>query len=101
MRHSLGPDNGVVELWINGFQVLQCGPLVQHPLVEGQCEAGVNELPVVQSLQSAGIGGKGDQDGLLADQGWNHSTGLATLSLPTKNSTASPSPLAAQLRALV
>lgn len=33
--HSLGPDDGVVKLGVNGFQVLQRGPLVQHPLVEG------------------------------------------------------------------
>lgn len=55
--HSLGPDNGVVKLGVDGLQVLQCGPLVQHPLVEGQREASVNELPMVQSLWCGGDAG--------------------------------------------
>lgn len=54
MGHSLGPDDGVVKLGVDGFQVLQRGPLVQHPLVEGQREASIDELPVVQSLQRGG-----------------------------------------------
>lgn len=101
MRHSLGPDDGVVELWINGFQVLQSGSLVQHPLVEGQREAGVNEFPVVQSLQGVGMEGQGDQDGSLQITAETTAWGLQPLPLPTMNSTAAPSPLTALLRALV
>jgi len=52
--HSLGPDDGVVKLRVDGFQILQRGPLVQHPLVEGQREAGIDELPVIESLRWGG-----------------------------------------------
>lgn len=52
--HSLGPDDGVVELGVDGLQVLQRWALVQHPFVEGQREAGIDELPVVQSLGRGG-----------------------------------------------
>lgn len=52
--HSLGPDDGVVELGVDGLQILQRRALVQHPFVEGQREAGINELPVVQSLGRGG-----------------------------------------------
>lgn len=54
MGNSLGPDDGVVELGVDGLQVLQCRALVQHPFVEGQREAGIDEFPVVQSLWQGG-----------------------------------------------
>lgn len=134
--HSLGPDNGVVELRVDGLQVLQRRALVQHPFVEGQREAGVDELPMVQSLWQGGDTGSlgtlgqdnappwgshgaegihsGDPElwhlllaGTHGEEGWAAPTalpgpgGLQPLSLLTTNSTASPSPLTALLRALV
>lgn len=47
---SLDPDDGVVEFGVDGLQVLQGRSLVEHPLVEREGEARVNELSVVQSL---------------------------------------------------
>ena len=44
------PDEGVVELWVDGLQVLQEQLLVEHALVEGQREARVDELAVEQRL---------------------------------------------------
>lgn len=49
-QDSLDPDNGVVKLRINRLQVLQSRSLVEHPLVEREGEACVDELPMVQSL---------------------------------------------------
>lgn len=48
---SLDPDNGVVELRVDRFQVLQGWSLVEHPLIEREGEACVNELSMVQSLR--------------------------------------------------
>lgn len=48
---SLDPDDGVVEFGVNGLQVLQGRSLVEHPLVEREGEARVNELSMVQSLR--------------------------------------------------
>lgn len=47
---SLDPDKGVVELRVNGLQVLGGQLLAQHLLVERHAEAIVDELPVVESL---------------------------------------------------
>lgn len=44
---SLDPHNGVVELGVDGLQVFQGGSLVEHPLVERQGEACVDELAMV------------------------------------------------------
>jgi hypothetical protein len=49
-QDSLDPDNGVVKLRVNRLQVLQSRSLVEHPLVERESEACVDELPMVQSL---------------------------------------------------
>lgn len=51
---SLDPDDRVVEFGVDGFQVFQGWSLVEHPLVEREGEACVNELPVVQSLCAEG-----------------------------------------------
>lgn len=50
-RDSLDPEDGVIELRVDGFQVFQRGSLVEHPLVEREGEACVNELPMVQGLR--------------------------------------------------
>lgn len=50
MLYLLDPHDGVIKLRIYGLQVFQCGLFIQHSLVERQREAGVDELPVVQSL---------------------------------------------------
>ena len=47
------PDEGVVELGVDGLQVLQQQLLVEHALVEGQREACVDELAVEQRLSTA------------------------------------------------
>ncbi len=52
-RYSLDPHDGVVKLRVDGLQVFQGGFLVKHALVEGQSEARVNELPMIQCLQRA------------------------------------------------
>ncbi len=52
-RYSLDPHDGVVKLRVDGLQVFQGGFLVKHALVEGQSEACVNELPMIQCLQRA------------------------------------------------
>ena len=44
----LNPIEGVVELRINALQVLHGEFLAQHPLIEGHCEARVDELAVVE-----------------------------------------------------
>ena len=48
--YLLDPHDGVVKLGVYGLQVLEGGLLVEHALVEGQCEACINELPVIQGL---------------------------------------------------
>lgn len=47
---SLDPDDRVVEFRVNGLQVFQGWSLVEHPLVEREGEACINELSMVQSL---------------------------------------------------
>ena len=47
----LDPDEGVVELWVYGLQVLEGQRFVQNTLVEGQGESSVDELAVEQSLK--------------------------------------------------
>lgn len=49
--HLLDPHDGVIKLRVYGLQVFECGLLIQHSLVEGQREARVDELSMVQSLQ--------------------------------------------------
>lgn len=44
------PAKGIVELRINGLQVLHGEFFVEHPLVEWHREARVDEFPMVQSL---------------------------------------------------
>lgn len=51
-QYLLDPHDGVVKLSVYGLQVFECGFLVQHSFVEWQCKASVNELAVVQSLQT-------------------------------------------------
>uniref|UniRef100_A0A0K8RCV4 Putative suppressor of deltex n=1 Tax=Ixodes ricinus TaxID=34613 RepID=A0A0K8RCV4_IXORI len=48
--HSLDPNERVVELVVNGFYALHGQLLAQHTLVERQCEATVDELPVEEGL---------------------------------------------------
>lgn len=48
---SLDPDDRVVEFRVNRFQVFQGWSLVEHPLIEREGEACVNELPMIQSLR--------------------------------------------------
>lgn len=47
---SPNPYERVVELWINGLQVLEDQLLVQHALIERQRKAGVDELAVEKCL---------------------------------------------------
>lgn len=51
---SPDPDEGVVELWVDGLQVLDGQLLAQHLLVEGHAEAVVDELAVIQRLRERG-----------------------------------------------
>ena len=54
--HALDPDDGVVEFGVDGLQVFQGWSLVQHPLVEREGEARIDELSMVQSLRKEATG---------------------------------------------
>lgn len=45
------PHKGVVKFWINCFYVLQIQLFAQHPLVEGQGKATINELSMIECLK--------------------------------------------------
>ena len=50
--YLLEPEQGLVVLLVHRLQVFDSQFLVQHALVEGQREAAVYELPMVQGLKA-------------------------------------------------
>jgi hypothetical protein len=49
--YLLDPYKWVEEFWINGFQVFHTKLLIQHSLIKWQCEASIDEFPMIKSLK--------------------------------------------------